>query len=215
MQHCKDAPQHLTVGRRGKIVYYTWNHERNEFTEHCNFNGEKDINRDNYMYDDSSLDISKLLKEDKHGQAKQDEVVSEMFKREANPFYVDLASNHWIYISNTYALDASRKWRGICIEPTTEYLAGLVLNRTCTVVKSVVGAMDNDVIEYVHHGSLGGIVGENKSSGLDNYRGNVDETIDNSEMERLYTVTLTTILTAFKAPSVIEYLSLDVRMSYF
>ena len=83
------------------------------------------------------------------------------------------------------------------------------MNRSCTVVQSVVGAADNDIIEYAHQGSLGGIVGKDKSSGMDNYVGGaaLSKTL---RREALHTVSLTTILKAFGAPSVIEYLSLDV-----
>ena len=219
VQHCeKDTHSIIPVGRRREVLYYTWNHKINKFVEHCHFDNEKEhnvnnniMNEDvNNLYEKSNLDVAKLTRSWSQSQAQQDVMMANMFKSVPNPFYVDLAANHWIYISNTYALDTYRHWKGICIEPTSQYLAGLVVNRTCTVVKNVVSGKDNEEIEYVHHGSLGGIVGGDKGSGLDNFHGNPELSSDLTK-EILHTVTLTTILTTFKAPSIIEYLSLDVR----
>jgi hypothetical protein len=209
---CREgAPAPINIGRRGKVVYYTWNNQSSKFNQHCNFNREKSLAGEKYMFDNFEP-IPQLLQRPKkgQGQAKQDTIMARMFSAYPNPFYVDMASNHWIYISNTYMLDSVFKWQGICIEPTSDYLAGLVVNRTCTVVQSVVGGHDNDIIEYAHHGSLGGIIGKDKSSGMDNYAADAAMMSKTLQREVLHTVSLTTILRAFQAPSVIEYLSLDV-----
>ena len=206
------SPLPLNIGRRGKLVYYAWNSQTKKFDQHCNFNDEKDVKRD-YIYDNSYFrhNLAKMQRAVTVAQAYQDVTVYEMFSSEPEPFYVDLAANHWILISNTFMLDAHRKWKGICIEPTPIYLSGLVVNRTCHVVKNVVSSTDNAVVEYVHHGTYGGILGENSESGLDNYKGRKKS--QNWETEKTLAVSLTTILAAFNAPSVIEYLSLDVSIA--
>jgi hypothetical protein len=48
-------------------------------------------------------------------QYRQDEVVSRLLKGKRNGYYVDLASNDAIRISNTYALETFWDWNGLCL----------------------------------------------------------------------------------------------------
>ena len=51
-----------------------------------------------------------------HSQAKQDELVHRLLHRKRNGFFVDLAANHPVRISNTRALEREHGWSGLCIE---------------------------------------------------------------------------------------------------
>jgi hypothetical protein len=201
----------LTRRASASIEYYTWNNHSNHFKQHCDFNDEATLHGKQQPYLDEfpELPMMLLTPNKSQSQARQDIIIAKMFDKEnyPNPVYVDLASNHWMYISNTYHLDHARGWRGICIEPTPEYLAGLIVNRSCIVVKSVIGPIGSSTVEYAHHGSLGGIVGKNKISGLDNYGKKFNAGVVREEVT---TVSLSTVLHSFGAPRVMEYLSLDV-----
>ena len=52
-------------------------------------------------------------------------------------FFIDLASNDAVYLSNSYALETEYGWRGICIEANPAHYLGLA-KRKCTVVAAVV-----------------------------------------------------------------------------
>lgn len=136
-------------------------------------------------------------------QYRQDEIVARLLNGKKNGFFVDLASNDAVRISNTYALETQLDWKGICLEPNPVYWGGLAY-RKCEVVAAVVG---NQTMEEVHFtfpkakSPKGGIVG-----------GQFDNKDDKSNtIQRRYTVTLKEIFQSFQAPRVIDYLSLDVE----
>lgn len=136
-------------------------------------------------------------------QAHQDEMLLKIFNDKSNGYFVDLAANHWQYLSNTYVVEYYNNWKGICIEPNPEYFMGLLANRKCIVVSSPVSRSKGEIVKFRFHvdGEFGGIVGE----GLDN------SGEDSKRDHLLATTTLTDILRHFNAPPVMDYLSLDVE----
>jgi Methyltransferase FkbM domain len=135
-----------------------------------------------------------------HSQCDQDLVVSSLLGEKTNGYFLDLAANHAVHISNTYALEKKFNWTGLCMEPNPAYWYDLA-HRNCQVVGAVVGEIRNDEVLFqkTSDGTLGGIVGE----GFDNH--------DEAGGEVHYTVPLYEILTRFQAPKVMDYLSLDVE----
>ena len=81
-------------------------------------------------------------------QFRQDEVVARLLKGKRNGFYIDLAANDAIRISNTYALEKYFGWKGLCLEPNPVYWSGLAY-RNCEVVAAVVGATTIDRKRHV------------------------------------------------------------------
>lgn len=47
-------------------------------------------------------------------QVKQDEIVSTLFRGKTGGFFVDLASNHAVSLSNTLGLERQLQWQGAC-----------------------------------------------------------------------------------------------------
>ena len=76
-------------------------------------------------------------------QVRQDEVVSRLLHSKRNGYFVDLAANDAVKISNTYALERYFGWNGIAIEPNPAYWEGLSY-RKCHVVAAVVGKQGED-----------------------------------------------------------------------
>ena len=143
-------------------------------------------------------------------QYRQDEVVARLLKGKLKGYFVDLASNDAIRISNTYALETFLKWDGICLEPNPIYWNSLSY-RTCQVVAAVVG---NETMKEVafrfpkEKATKGGIIG----NGFDNkVVGQNSMGMDAARLQ--YTVRLNDVLDRFHAPGVIDYLSLDVEGS--
>ena len=139
------------------------------------------------------------------GQLRQDEIISQLLFEKRNGFFVDLAANDAIRISNTFALEQHYDWTGICIEPNSIYWSSLAY-RQCTVVAGVAGdkRMEEIRFKFSSKGPQSGIIGEefdNKKRVHNHPR----------EEQRRYTVPLLEILERFQAPPVIDYLSLDVE----
>lgn len=137
-------------------------------------------------------------------QVRQDEVVSLLLKGKRNGYFIDLASNDAVKISNTYALERYFGWNGLCVEPNPRYWDGLSY-RKCDVVGAVIGASTMEEVRFKYPnraGAQGGIVGaqfNNKNPSKFN------------EDHLRYTVTLLDVFERFRTPKVIDYLSLDVE----
>ena len=139
-------------------------------------------------------------------QRRQDFVVSKLLKGKKNGYFVDLAANDAVQISNSYALETFFDWNGLCIEPNPEYWAGLAY-RKCRVVAAVVGRVRNEELQFrfTQKGQRGGIVGddfENKPV--------VSTKSKDMDLPR-YGVPLVDIFERYSVPSVIDYMSLDIE----
>lgn len=129
-------------------------------------------------------------------------------------FFIDLAASHWKDNSNTYALEKFHGFRGICIEPNDEYLLGLVMNRTCTVIRSAVSSHANKIVRFRLNGLDGGIIDsefDNKPLGEGMRPETESDVLPDIREIIMNTTTLTNIMDFFAVPAVIDYLSLDVE----
>jgi len=135
-------------------------------------------------------------------QCSQDQWVLSTFDGQYGRFFVDLAANDWDYLSNTYLLEQNG-WDGICIEIVPYYVERLRASRKCKVAEYAITSVPQE-IEFEVHGAVSSIVapfaklkpGSPKS---DIYRMKVN------------TTTLLSVLIHYDAPSVIDYLSLDIE----
>ncbi len=114
------------------------------------------------------------------------------------PYFVDLAANDAISLSNTLHLE-EEGWDGLCVEPNDMYWYRLA-HRKCITAAAFVGGKDD--MQPIHvsldNGVFGGIVGEE----FDNKKG---------KTEKRYTVSLNTVFEQFAVPHDIDYMSLDVE----
>lgn len=116
-------------------------------------------------------------------------------------FFLDLAANHAILLSNTLYLEQNG-WDGICIEGNPEYWYELGRYRTCTIVGAFVGGMeenDGQQVDIALRSSFGGIVNKD----FDNKKS--EETVKRD------LVSIKTILNDAECPEIIDYFSLDVE----
>jgi hypothetical protein len=85
------------------------------------------------------LTLHQPLQRQWHSQARQDELVVALLRNKTNGFFIDLAANDAVQLSNTYALERYYHWQGVCIEPNPMYWYNLTAFRTCVIVGAVVG----------------------------------------------------------------------------
>ena len=115
------------------------------------------------------------------------------------PYFVDLAANDAISLSNTYNLE-KLGFEGLCVEPNPVYWFRLA-HRKCVVVGAFVGGNTDlkEVEVSLENKEYGGIVGKD----FDNKR--------NPQKEKRFTVSIRTMFEQFSVPKRIDYLSLDVE----
>jgi len=145
---------------------------------------------------------SQRKKEKWFSQAAQDQVVSALLKEKRGGYFVDLAANDAIHLSNSYALERSFGWRGLCIEANQIYSYNLTHYRSCQTVAAVVGTERMQPVHFRYVANEhGGIAGTGFDNGPRWKR----------ESSLAYTVPLEEILHRNSAPTIIDYLSLDVE----
>ena len=139
-------------------------------------------------------------------QLRQDELVYQLLRNKRNGYFIDLAANDAIRISNTFALEHYHGWDGIAIEPNPIYWSGLAY-RNCTVVAAVIGQQTGIEMKFKFPKSKpapqGGLVGPT----FDNH----DNESTNNEDEMRYTISISDIFEKFDTPTVIDYFSLDIE----
>lgn len=142
-------------------------------------------------------------------------VIRDIFKKKRNGYFVDLASTSGVLENNTYLLEKLFSWEGICIEPNPKFYKKLTQNRSCHTENRVVTSLDDEKIEFVFNGGIGGIIGENYDNKLSKRGSIINKLRKNNCVKNLSSLSLKTILDKYGAPNIIDYLSLDVEGAEF
>jgi FkbM family methyltransferase len=144
-----------------------------------------------------------------HGQKGQDKwILGTVFKNKKNGYFVDLAATDGFVFSNTYVLEKFLDWNGICIEPNPKFYKKLQKNRKCKLTNIVIDKEnDKEILFRTDNEECGGIVDDDTDN---NYKTR-NKQLKKATILKLKTKTLEYILDFFKAPKVIDYLSLDIE----
>ena len=157
-----------------------------------------------------------------HAQSGQDRTIAQLHAHKRGGFFVDLASNEPLHLSNTRHLERDLGWRGVCIDASAELLLKSATYRTCQLVQAVVTdqsdrrvtfttpmstAMSNNAHDMKASG-FGSIVGVGQVSKA---AGSQPKVPTGWKEEHHTTISLGDLLEHVRAPRVIEYLSLDVE----
>ena len=126
----------------------------------------------------------------------------EVFNEKKNGYFLDLGAHDGISISNTYLLERKYRWTGICVEANPDSFQQLKNNRRAICVHACLDATEG-FVNFAKRDVMGGIV----SADTDNK--GVETKTD--EVLRIKTRTLEDVLTENKAPSEIDYLSIDIE----
>ena len=136
-------------------------------------------------------------------QVRQDEIVSRLFHSKRGGYFIDLAANDPVRISNTYALETSFNWNGLCLEPNPVYWSALS-HRKCDVVAAIIGDKTMEEVSFIYPKGKppkGGILGNEFDNKDDKY----------NESHPRFTVSLVDVFQKFRVPKIIDYISLDVE----
>lgn len=135
-----------------------------------------------------------------HSQIGQDQWVESILGKKTDGFFVELGACDGLYLSNTIFFEKERGWKGICIEPNDYYFEKLVQNRSCYTVNELAYSFAGLTVPFAICDSVSGIIDSNIGP----------FTKKQHSVEKI-TTTLGSILDRYHAPSVIDYLSLDVE----
>jgi FkbM family methyltransferase len=123
-------------------------------------------------------------------------------------FFVDLACADGVYLNNTLFLEQHLQWSGILFEPNYKYHAQIKSCRTSKLVTACVSDQVGKLTKFrVDNGMLGGIVSEQ----TDNARVFRSKGLTSAEIVEIPTTTLEVELDKAQAPSVIDFMSLDIE----
>jgi len=144
-------------------------------------------------------------------QLNQDINVLKFYNNKQAGFYVEIGASDGISLSNTYLLEKTYNWKGICVEPIPRDFLQLKINRPNSVccdnaVYNISGLnLEFDISNDEH--LLSGI-----STHIDRHKQTVDK---NKTTITVNTVSLVDLLDKYNAPRFIEYLSLDTEGSEY
>ena len=139
-----------------------------------------------------------------YSQLNQDiEIINRYKKR--NGYFVEIGANDGKTLSNTYLLEKTYGWRGICVEPIPDKFRTLQEMRTNSICFERAVYSQSDL-------SLKFMI-SNESSLLSGLTDNIDKHSITGNTINVKTITLTDALDQANAPKFIEYLSLDTEGS--
>jgi len=145
------------------------------------------------------------------GGKEQDKwVIKDIFKYKKKGYFIDLAAADGIRISNTFLLEKKYNWSGICIEPNYLFFQNLKNNRKCHCIREVVMGKKKK-IKFFEDGGIGGIIGDQYDNNYQKRSSIIKKRSNRHKIKNYKSVALKSILKKFKAPKVIDYLSLDVE----
>tara|TARA_R110000851_G_scaffold108061_2_gene228822 strand:+ start:1795 stop:2445 length:651 start_codon:yes stop_codon:yes gene_type:complete len=143
-------------------------------------------------------------------QLKQDIKVLEYFNNKKQGYFLEVGASDGIELSNTYLLEKSYDWTGICIEPIPKVYEKLKLNRSCLTENKAIYNQSNIDVEFSIancHTLLSGI-----PTHLDQHK----EKVNNDKEDIIVsTLTLEDLLIKHNSPKFIEYMSLDTEGSEY
>ena len=142
-----------------------------------------------------------------HSQHGQDRIVASLHAGLRGGFYVDVAANDAVHLSNTLMLERDLGWSGVCVEANPRFWFRLA-HRRCAVVAGVVSDITNDSVTF--NFVPGGMSGIRRADVENHPRADVDH---RAYTEARPTVVLWRVLRRVGAPRVVDYMSLDVEGS--
>jgi FkbM family methyltransferase len=149
-----------------------------------------------------------------HSYQGQDRFVVAACGGQRGGFFLDSGASDGLSGSNTLTLEAEYGWTGICIEPNAQLHARLARNRACRCLDCCLYDRDGEVEFFEAAGVYGGIVAEYDPAHLEFARAFVTSLPAGAPpVVAKRTRTIGSVLRACRAPSVIDYWSLDTEGS--
>lgn len=134
-----------------------------------------------------------------HSQIGQDKWVHSLLNYK-DGYFIELGACDGLYLSNTLFFERHLDWNGICIEPNNNYIEELRNNRKCNISNDLIYSHEGHIVNFGLCEATSGIIDDNIGP----------FTKKDTSIFKI-TNTLENVLDEYKAPNVIDYLSLDVE----
>lgn len=126
-------------------------------------------------------------------------------------FFVDFGATDGVLLNNTWMLETSFGWKGICAEPNPKFFAELRKNRRCQVSDACIGARTGEEVEFLLADEYSGM---KKHANQDSNAARRAGYLANpGAVVKMRTVSLDDLLKRMGAPRHIDYLSIDTEGS--
>lgn len=136
----------------------------------------------------------------------QDRWVLECLRNKKNGYFLDFGAFDGRTISNTYILEKEYGWNGICVEPNPFFYVQLCNSRNCISINSALWPISRQSLKFCDAHGLSSLFEFRESDTNAGQRKTATQAIIEVD-----TLNPTELLHRFNAPSLIEYLSLDVE----
>lgn len=149
-----------------------------------------------------------------YSQINQDKDIIDFYKNKTNGYFVDVGAHDGTWFSNTRMLEESYNWKGVCAEPNPKNYNKLIECRSAYCSSKAVYSTSNDTLSF---SVCNGDGNYDMLSGLtDELKGTYKQIVENNSiLIKVETITLNDLLDEAKAPTFIEYLSLDTEGSEY
>jgi len=144
-------------------------------------------------------------------QLRQDLFVLSQLNFKKKGFFVEFGAADGFKLSNTYILEKNFKWKGIISEPAKIFHKKLTLNRHCVIEKRIIWKVSNQNLQFKET-SVPDLSTISKFSNSDNWSKRRGKKY---KQYNLNTISLIDLLKKYKAPKIIDYLSIDTEGSEF
>jgi FkbM family methyltransferase len=134
---------------------------------------------------------------------------NEAMERKVNQgYFVEFGAANGSLFSNTWLLEKKLNWTGILAEPARKWHLDLERNRDCIIDKRCVTDRTGEFIPFLEVQGAEVLSGTKEQAELDDWTKDLRHRSIEYNVE---TISLNDLLDAYKAPTVIDYLSIDTE----
>ena len=142
-------------------------------------------------------------------------IVEQVFPGLRGGYFVEIGAANGKAASSCYVLETALDWTGICIEPHDDFYAQLVLNRPRSACVSVCLSDRTETVDFVMAAGVDGLA---YCSGVQQnltQKWGSDEILQTGRVVQKQAMPLVEVLRNQGAPSVIDYLAIDIEGSEY
>jgi FkbM family methyltransferase len=133
-------------------------------------------------------------------------IINNIYNNKKGGYFVDIGAYDGINMSNTYLLEKSYDWKGICVEANPRYFKNLENVRASININNAIYINDTDELDFIDDIN-GGCSGFQKT--------NSHNFLNDCPIIKVRTKNLTNLLQENNAPNFIDYLSIDTEGSEY
>lgn len=106
--------------------------------------------REEFAFDIPIVTSSEIRTQGYFSQLGQDWVLDQfLFREMTRGTFIDVGAHNGVSLSNSWFLESSRNWHGVCIEPNPAVFPELVRNRKAICIQAAISSSGEDVMKFL------------------------------------------------------------------